>query len=173
MTTARSDNPKTIKCRECGAVNTIDRLRCTTCNSILRPGTGLLGVASLAELESKFGGKTLPHRLFLNVLDMDKMIIVELEDSVEHIIGRRDPVTGEKPSIDLASYQAGQKGVSRRHARLRIDGKKMYLSDLRSANHTYVNNKQLPPDTEVLVHEGDEMRFGLMRVLIAFYDETW
>jgi pSer/pThr/pTyr-binding forkhead associated (FHA) protein len=54
--------------------------------------------------------------------------------------------------------------VSRRHARLTVDGSTVWLEDLGSKNGTTVNGKRV--SARVKVEDGDELRFGavLMRL---------
>lgn len=48
--------------------------------------------------------------------------------------------------------------ISRKHARLWIDGESLYLEDLGSTNGTFVNNTRL--DDPVVLFDGDEVQIG-------------
>lgn len=50
--------------------------------------------------------------------------------------------------------------VSRRHAVLRYDGERLYVIDTRSSNHTYVNDLELPTETEYELQPGQSLRLA-------------
>lgn len=50
--------------------------------------------------------------------------------------------------------------VSRSHARLRYDGERLYVTDTASSNHTFVNDQQLPPETEYELRPGQSLRLA-------------
>jgi DNA-binding winged helix-turn-helix (wHTH) protein len=66
----------------------------------------------------------------------------------ENIIGR-DPASGIWLDVP---------GISRRHARIVIDGEEVVLEDLGSKNGTTVGNT--PVHAAVALHDGDRIRFG-------------
>jgi predicted nucleic acid-binding Zn ribbon protein len=78
----------------------------------------------------------------------------------EIIVGREDPVSGIYPDVDLTPHGGESGGVSRRHARILIDGGEYYVEDLDSTNFTFVNKQKLAPKTRQLIRQGDEIRFG-------------
>ena len=87
---------------------------------------------------------------------------VEAADSIT--IGRRDPVTGIQPSVDLTDLDQ-ERSVSRRHAKLERKGGRLYLvEDLGTTNGTFVNGKRISPGEPVEVGAGDLLRFGLVEL---------
>jgi predicted component of type VI protein secretion system len=72
--------------------------------------------------------------------------------------------SGIRPDIDLTLDGAGAAGVSRRHCRLLrgIDGWR--VEDLMSTNYTVLNGKALPAHVPTLLHDGDELRLGKLRL---------
>jgi predicted component of type VI protein secretion system len=50
--------------------------------------------------------------------------------------------------------------VSRRHARLSVEGDDLYVEDLGSGAGTHLGGQQLTPRTRYLVRTGDTLRFG-------------
>lgn len=52
------------------------------------------------------------------------------------------------------------KKCSRTHALIRLEGNALTLIDLKSKNGTFVNNKQLVPNTGQHLREGDKLKFG-------------
>ncbi|MFQ6101535.1 MAG: zinc-ribbon domain-containing protein [Anaerolineae bacterium] len=85
----------------------------------------------------------------------------------ELIIGREDPVSGVFPDIDLTDHGGDEGGVSRRHARIFIQGTQVFIEDLNSTNYTHVNQQRLTPKQPYPLNNGDEVRFG--RVKLSFY----
>ena len=76
-------------------------------------------------------------------------------------------VTGE-PTIDLSPYQAYKLGVSRKHANIvRFQGS-VLITDLGSANGTFVNGKRLEPNQRYTLHDGDEVCLGQLVAHVYF-----
>lgn len=85
----------------------------------------------------------------------------------EILIGREDPVSNVFPDIDLTDHGGDEGGVSRRHARIILQGNQVLIEDLNSTNHTYVNQQKLTPGQPHPLNNGDEIRLG--RVKLNFY----
>ena len=86
--------------------------------------------------------------------------ILPLTDRNEYTVGRVSEGQPVIPDLDLSPYQAYAAGVSRLHALLKRDGKRVVVMDLGSANGTYVNGKRLTPQTERLLSHGDVVALG-------------
>jgi len=82
----------------------------------------------------------------------------------EIIIGREDPVSGVFPDIDLTDHGGDEGGVSRRHARIVIQGAQVLIEDLNSTNYTYVNRQRLVPGQPHPLKDGDEIRLGRLKL---------
>ncbi len=80
------------------------------------------------------------------------------------LIGRRSPVDGVFPDLDLSSYDS--QFVSRRHAQIVQVGNQFAVTDLASANRTFVNGTPLPPHVPRILHNGDRVLVG--RVYLVF-----
>jgi two-component system, cell cycle response regulator len=61
-------------------------------------------------------------------------------------------------------------GVSRSHARIRADGRKLVVEDLGSRNGTFVNGKRL--DRAVTLFDGDKIQIGRTTVLRFSYHDS-
>ncbi len=70
--------------------------------------------------------------------------------------------------VDLTPFNAYGRGVSRRHIRLVIRHQRAYVSDLSSTNGTWLNGQRLTPFHEYLLHDGVELRLGLLNIKIRF-----
>jgi len=82
----------------------------------------------------------------------------------EVIIGREDPVSGIFPEIDLVPHGGEEAGVSRRHARVFVQGSQLMIEDLNSTNYTYVNQQRLTPGQPYPLKDGDELRMGRLKL---------
>lgn len=100
-----------------------------------------------------------PERLIHDATGMD----LYLSSGAETCVGRRDPVTGIQPDIDLSPID-GQRSISRRHATvLRQDGKLFVREEIGTMNGTFVNEKRIETGVPVEIRGGDEVRFGLVK----------
>ena len=81
-------------------------------------------------------------------------------DRAEMLIGCQDPADHIFPDIDLSPFDARSSGVSRRHALLRYAGGQWTITDLGSANGTFVNDAALTPQTPVALPDGAVVRLG-------------
>jgi len=91
---------------------------------------------------------------------------IPLPAGEEFLIGREDPVSGIYPDVDLGPHDGEEGGVSRRHARIILDGGAYFVEDLDSTNFTFVNKQKLTPKIRQPIHDGDEIRCG--RVALIF-----
>jgi hypothetical protein len=80
----------------------------------------------------------------------------------ETTIGRRDPVTGIFPDVDLTPVDS-QRSVSRRHAKIYRRGSKFFLAEeIGTMNSTFLNGGRLDTGVPGELHSGDELRFGVV-----------
>jgi uncharacterized Zn finger protein (UPF0148 family) len=91
---------------------------------------------------------------------------IPLPAKEEIIVGREDPVSGIYPDVDLTPHGGESGGVSRRHARILVEGGQYYVEDLDSTNFTFVNKQKLAPKTRQVVRQGDEIRFGRVAAVL-------
>jgi hypothetical protein len=93
----------------------------------------------------------------------------KLVDADEIFIGRVDPATGFKPHVELRPIDP-QRSTSRRHARIVRRADALYLrEEIGVANGTFVNGQRLPKFAEVELHDGDELRFGLVKTVLKLH----
>ena len=97
---------------------------------------------------------------------MDSGQILPLTDRNEYTVGRISEGQPVVPDLDLSPYQAYTAGVSRMHALIKRDGKRVIIMDLGSANGTYVNGKRLTPQTERMLSHGDVIALGKFKFQI-------
>ena len=84
----------------------------------------------------------------------------------EILIGREDPVSGVFPDVDLTPHGGEEGGVSRRHARIFVEGGAYFIEDLDSTNFTFVNKQKLAPKTRQALNDGDEIRCGRVALVL-------
>lgn len=84
------------------------------------------------------------------------------------VIGRRDPISGGAPDVDLTAYAGYRMGVSRTHAQMRLQEKILDLIDLGSSNGTFVNGKRLLAHQPHPLRDGDEIALGKMVMRLFF-----
>jgi CRP-like cAMP-binding protein len=86
----------------------------------------------------------------------------------ETTIGRADPVTGILPDIDLTPVDTNR-SVSRRHAKILRGGDEYHmLEEVGTVNGTYVNDQRIPTGTPVTIHNGDQVKIGLIAMKVVF-----
>jgi len=112
-----------------------------------------------------------------DVFEPDMVLRFEIEGSPQPIIfypkpethiGRRDPMTGVTPEIDLTAFAGYRMGVSRDHCVLRLKDKRLELTDLGSSNGTSLNGMKLQPHAVHILRDGDELMLGKMVVRVIF-----
>ncbi|MEM1206691.1 MAG: cyclic nucleotide-binding domain-containing protein [Acidobacteriota bacterium] len=102
-----------------------------------------------------------PERLAHDTSGID----FRLSAGSETTIGRRDPVTGINPDIDLTPADS-QRSISRRHAKIFRRGDKFYLrEEIGTMNGTFINGERVETGVPVEFKEGDEVRFGLIKTI--------
>jgi len=71
-------------------------------------------------------------------------------------------VIGRAGDVDVSSL-SDAKYMSRRHARFHSRRDKWYVENLSTKSFTYVNGKQVEPNTEVEIQTGDRLTFRIIR----------
>lgn len=91
-----------------------------------------------------------------------------IKDNKPITLGRSDMKTRFVPDIDLTPYGALDRGVSREHSRIHLEGDHLYITDLDSTNGTFLAGKRLDPHLPTLIRKGDELLLGRLAVQILF-----
>ncbi|HEY4718641.1 MAG TPA: FHA domain-containing protein [Anaerolineales bacterium] len=82
----------------------------------------------------------------------------------EYIVGRISKGQSILPDVDLEPFHAFKSGVSRLHARIRVESQGMWITDLGSANGTQVNNEKLTPHQDYPLGNKDVVRLGRLSI---------
>jgi hypothetical protein len=100
----------------------------------------------------------------LHLLDTGQ--VLPLSTRNEFTMGRISEGQPIMPDIDLSPYQAYAAGVSRLHAVIKRDGRRIIFIDLGSANGTYINGKRLVPNVEQVLNHGDIIALGKLKLQV-------
>ena len=104
------------------------------------------------------------HRL----IDLATGTAFPFSNGDETTIGRADPVTGILPDVDLTPVD-NNRSVSRRHAKIIRTGNEYHvLEEVGTVNGTYVNDQRIPTGIPVTLHNGDQLKIGLIAMKAAF-----
>lgn len=90
-----------------------------------------------------------------------------LEGRAEYLLGREGQ-DAQIPVVNLNPYGAREKGVSRKHASLRVDRRQLLLMDLGSTNGTRLNSTPLAANEPVRLENGDEICLGRLALKVYF-----
>ncbi len=108
-----------------------------------------------------------PWRLIIQVSGkIHQTVGVDVTDKI--LIGRSAPTSPEIPDLDLDPFGASERGVSRRHAEIRLIEESLFVTDLDSTNGTKLNGFLLPPNQPFRLRHGDELQLGKIRLVIRF-----
>lgn len=92
--------------------------------------------------------------------ELEASVLLELPEdlgthALPHLAGEN--VVGRTRDADVSIPRPT---VSRRHAILRVEGGRVFIRDLESANRTYVGDVRLEPGEEMEIADGASLRFG-------------
>jgi hypothetical protein len=89
-------------------------------------------------------------------------VVFGLLNKETSLVGRRDPITGLQPTVDLTPIDP-ERSCSRQHARIYPEGDAFFLSeDIGTTNGTFLNENRLDTGVPARVEPGDRVRFGLV-----------
>ncbi|HPR64401.1 MAG TPA: cyclic nucleotide-binding domain-containing protein [Thermoanaerobaculia bacterium] len=98
------------------------------------------------------------------VSEDDPEIIYQIQQEGDTIIGRKDPVTGIFPDIDLGKLDT-HRSVSRRHAIIVMkDGKPCLKEEVGTMNGTYLNGEQITKGELHPMKPGDTIQIAAVKL---------
>ena len=89
-----------------------------------------------------------------------------LEDGEEFILGRIGGKQPILPDIDLTPFGAYEEGVSRLHALVKVAEGRYTITDLGSANGTWVNDTKTSAHNPYPLENGDILTLGKFKAII-------
>jgi pSer/pThr/pTyr-binding forkhead associated (FHA) protein len=132
-----------------------DRKRDTTAMLGSRPSAKAVSSNAAANTAGEQMGE---RRFRATIINNGRHINLPL--AVPVLIGRQDSARGFFPDLDLNNDGGYDSGVSRKHARISVNGEDAYVEDLESANGTFINDQRLQPRTLHRLKSADELRLG-------------
>ena len=185
------------ECPACGHVNVAGEPTCENCGALLTGGakapakggdtgpldrsrlppslveratavTALLGGSESPDLPAAPDPAYFDENMLLRLEVMGAPTPILVYPSLETVIGRRDPVSGHVPDVDLGVFAGYRHGISRRHAILHLHSHTLDIIDLGSSNGTFLNGRPLTPLEAHPLQSGDQLTFGKMIVRVSF-----
>lgn len=106
------------------------------------------------------------REVILLIRGMAERLVITEEAAFK--LGRFDIGPKGENDVDLVPYGAIDRGVSRLHAQIHLEGENLYITDLGSTNGTYLSGQKLEPHTPALLRKGDELLIGRLQVQVLF-----
>lgn len=165
-----------VKCPACRQTEPEGELFCSNCGTRLwrSPGENAPTLAFIntgrlregAPIPMPAGPATDELRTGQVALVLAGTVIV-LEGKTEYVLGR-EGVDNDNPDVNFSAHGGRERGVSRKHALLRVDRRQLLLMDLGSSNGTWLNGTQLTANEPIRLESGDEIRLGKLPLKIRF-----
>ena len=141
---------QTVYCGFCGGRIAADDVFCAHCGA-RQP---LAGVSSSQLLQTP---RPTAKLVVAGTTELDASFILQKDSN---LLGRTDPHSNIFPEIDLSRFDPETK-VSRRHARIWLEGETFLVEDLGSVNGTVINDSvRLAPRQPRVLDSGDKLRVG-------------
>jgi pSer/pThr/pTyr-binding forkhead associated (FHA) protein len=104
--------------------------------------------------------------VILHVRGMTERVVLKNNDPM--VLGRADVALNFKPDVDLNPYGAATRGVSRSHARIHFEDHHLFITDLDSANGTFIGSEQLKPNQQYKLPSGSNILLGALAIQVTF-----
>ncbi len=141
---------QTVYCGFCGGRIANSDVFCAHCGA-RQP---LAGVGTSAMLHA---ARPTAKLVVAGTTELDASFILQKDSN---LLGRTDPHSNIFPEIDLSRFDPETK-VSRRHARIWLEGETFLVEDLGSVNGTVINDSvRLAPRQPRVLDSGDRLRVG-------------
>src|SRR5215213_7478929 len=142
---------QTVYCGFCGGRIAADDVFCAHCGA-RQP---LAGVGTSSSLLHSV--RPTAKLVVAGTTELDASFILQKDSN---LLGRTDPHSNIFPEIDLSRFDPETK-VSRRHARIWLEGETFLVEDLGSVNGTVINDSvRLAPRQPRVLDSGDKLRVG-------------
>ena len=141
---------QTVYCGFCGGKIAADDVFCAHCGA--RQPLGAVGSSALLHAP-----RPTAKLVVAGTTELDASFILQKDSN---LLGRTDPHSNIFPEIDLSRFDPETK-VSRRHARIWLEGDTFLVEDLGSVNGTVINDSvRLAPRQPRVLDSGDKLRVG-------------
>jgi hypothetical protein len=159
-----------ISCNTCRRTLVTGSLYCTECGAPLINLVENHGRSINPEPPKEYDihtpNKESPMKSVVSLHIVDFGQIISLTGRQEFTLGRVSGSQSVLPDIDLAPYEAYEKGTSRLHASIKLDEQSVSIIDLGSVNGTYLNGKPIPVHEPQALGNGDIILLGDLKVQI-------
>ncbi|GMU53600.1 MAG: hypothetical protein AMXMBFR33_27460 [Candidatus Xenobia bacterium] len=145
-----------LVCASCGAENPSYEAYCEDCGASLSGTSGAPVVSVSSESEPVAVAAPAVARIRLSLADGSREFPVS-KDTIE--IGRRSPVDGIYPDVDLTDVDT-ESFISRRHGRVLKGESGVLYEDLGSSNGSFLNDSRLQAGVQTALKDGDRLRLG-------------
>src|SRR5579859_2797965 len=165
------DSNQGLVCATCGHMNRPGDLACSNCGTLLQVGSSTQRLTGLEESLQRnpwpTGDVIITDQQPILLEIEGRELSIPLSDVVT--IGRGSPNAAEsQPDVDLTPYGAAEKGISRKHMKIKRKNILIYVADLGSTNGTLLNGRRLIPHAERLLRNGDELQLGSLKMHVRF-----
>jgi len=141
---------QTVYCGFCGGRIAADDVFCAHCGA--RQPLGAVGSSALLHTP-----RPTAKLVVAGTTELDASFVLQKDSN---LLGRTDPHSNIFPEIDLSRFDPETK-VSRRHARIWLEGDTFLVEDLGSVNGTVINDSvRLAPRQPRVLDSGDKLRVG-------------
>ncbi len=141
---------QTVYCGFCGGRIAADDVFCAHCGA--RQPLAAVGASAMLHT-----ARPTAKLVVAGTTELDASFILQKESN---LLGRTDPHSNIFPEIDLSRFDPETK-VSRRHARIWLEGETYLVEDLGSVNGTVINDSvRLAPRQPRVLDSGDKLRVG-------------
>lgn len=141
---------QTVYCGFCGGRIAPDDVFCAHCGA--RQPLAAAGASA-----SLHAARPTAKLVVTGTTELDASFILQKDSN---LLGRTDPHSNIFPEIDLSRFDPETK-VSRRHARIWLEGETFLVEDLGSVNGTVINDSvRLAPRQPRVLDSGDKLRVG-------------
>ena len=168
-----------IMCPNCHHQELEGALFCSECGTKLVSEDGL-STAAIRATESTITevGEAPPPPPPIKATEARISLHIVRTGQILPLVGRDDFTIGRVsqgqsilPDIDLTPYEAYSQGVSRLHATIRIEQKKITIEDLGSSNGTRINSKKINPHQHHPIIHGDVIALGRFKIQTLIQQE--
>jgi hypothetical protein len=84
------------------------------------------------------------------------------------LVGRRSPVDGIFPEVDLTDFDT-EAYISRRHGRFTRQDSGLVYEDLGSSNGSFHNGTRLQGGVQTVLHDGDSLKLGKTEMVVRMF----
>jgi eukaryotic-like serine/threonine-protein kinase len=141
---------QTVYCGFCGGRIAADDVFCAHCGA--RQPLAAVGASAMLHT-----ARPTAKLVVTGTTELDASFILQKDSN---LLGRTDPHSNIFPEIDLSRFDPETK-VSRRHARIWLEGETFLVEDLGSVNGTVINDSvRLAPRQPRVLDSGDKLRVG-------------